>query len=110
MAFSIVRTLFIPIFLLCNIQRPGSHGLPVISSDLVYMLLVGALGLSNGYVSTLGMLGACSLEHNPRLHRREDVPVASTIISFCLVVGLAIGGFGSFGVRAVICECNPFLE
>lgn len=111
LAFSIVRTLFIPIFLLCNTVQGPSRGLPVISSDFVYMLLVGALGLSNGYVSTLSMLGACSLEHNPRLRqRREDVPIASTVAGFCLIVGLAIGGFGSFGVRAIICQCNPFVN
>lgn len=111
LAFSIVRTLFIPIFLLCNTVQGPSRGLPVISSDFVYMLLVGALGLSSGYVSTLCMLGASSLEHNPRLRqRREDVPIASTVAGFCLIVGLAIGGFGSFGVRAIICQCNPFVN
>jgi equilibrative nucleoside transporter 1/2/3 len=111
LAFSIVRTLFIPIFLLCNTEQGTSRALPVISSDFVYMLLVGALGLSSGYVSTLCMLGASSLEHNPRLRqRREDVPIASTVAGFCLIVGLAIGGFGSFGVRAIICQCNPFVN
>lgn len=110
LAFSILRTLFIPVFLLCNVQRP-SGGLSVIRSDFVYMLLVTALGLSNGYVSTLCMLGVSSLEHNLRLRqRREDVATASTVAGFCLMVGLAIGGFGSFGVRAAICECNPFKE
>lgn len=111
LAFSIVRTLFIPIFLLCNTVQGPSRGLPVISSDFVYMLLVGALGLSSGYVSTLCMLGASSLEHNPRLRQcHEDVPIASTVAGFCLIVGLAIGGFGSFGVRAIICQCNPFVN
>lgn len=110
LALSILRTLFIPIFLLCNVQRP-SGGLSVISSDFIYMLLVAALGLSNGYVSTLCMLGASSLEHNSRLlYRRDDVAIASTVAGFCLMVGLAIGGFGSFGVRAAICDCNPFKE
>ncbi|KAG1908106.1 uncharacterized protein F5891DRAFT_1124004 [Suillus fuscotomentosus] len=78
-------------------------------SDLVYMLLLCALGVSNGYVSTLCMLGAPSLEHNSRLKgRQEDVDVASTVAAFCLIVGLAVGGFASFGVRAIICNCDPF--
>ncbi|KAG1756023.1 nucleoside transporter-domain-containing protein [Suillus lakei] len=110
LVFSIVRTLFIPIFLLCNTVQGPLRSLPVISSDFVYMLLVGALGLSSGYVSTLCILGACSLEHNPRLRQREDIPIASTVAGFCLIVGLAIGGFGSFGVRAIICQCNPFVN
>lgn len=108
LALSLLRTLFIPAFLLCNVEL-SLHVTPFISSDLVYMLLVCALGVSNGYVSTLCMLGAPSLEHNRRLKgRQEDVDVASTVAAFCLIVGLAVGGFASFGVRAVICNCNPF--
>ncbi|KAG1753735.1 nucleoside transporter-domain-containing protein [Suillus paluster] len=108
LVLAVLRTLFIPVFLLCNVE----HSFPVtpfINSDLVYMLLLCALGVSNGYVSTLCMLGAPSLEHNIRLRgRQEDVDVASTVAAFCLIVGLAVGGFASFGVRAVICNCNPF--
>lgn len=108
LALTLLRTLFIPAFLLCNVEL-SLHVTPFISSDLVYMLLLGALGVSNGYVSTLCMLGAPSLEHNRRLKgRQEDVDIASTVAAFCLIVGLAIGGFASFGVRAVICNCNPF--
>ncbi|KAG1753736.1 nucleoside transporter-domain-containing protein [Suillus paluster] len=111
LAFSIVRTLFIPIFLLCNTVQGPSRGSPMINSDIVYMLLLGVLGLSNGYIFTLCMLGASSLEHNPRLRKRhEDVPIASTVTSFCLIVGVAIGSFGSFGMRAIICQCNPFVN
>ena len=108
LALALLRTLFIPAFLLCNVE----HAFPVapfINSDFVYMLLLCALGVSNGYVSTLCMLGAPSLEHNKRLRdRQEDVDVAGTVAAFCLIVGLAVGSFASFGVRAVICECNPF--
>ncbi|KAG2066798.1 hypothetical protein BDR04DRAFT_1029168 [Suillus decipiens] len=108
LALALLRTLFIPAFLLCNVER-SHHVTPFIGSDLVYMLLLCSLGLSNGYVSTLCMLGAPSLEHNRRLKgRQEDVDVASTVAAFCLIVGLAVGGFASFGVRAVICNCDPF--
>ncbi len=73
------------------------------------MLILLAFGLSNGYVSSLCMMSAPSVEHNPRLKGRiEDVDVAATVASFCLVGGLAIGGFASFGVRAAVCNCNPF--
>lgn len=108
LALALLRTLFIPAFLLCNVEL-SLHVTPFISSDLFYMLLLCALGVSNGYVSTLCMLGAPSLEHNRRLKgRQEDVDVASTVAAFCLIVGLAVGGFASFGVRAVICNCDPF--
>ncbi|KAH7931270.1 hypothetical protein BV22DRAFT_1101219 [Leucogyrophana mollusca] len=108
---SLLRTFFIPIFLICNVQRPSATvpTTPIIGSDLLYMLILATFGLTNGYVSTLCMLGAPSLEHNPRLKgRREDVDVAATLASFSIIVGLAVGSFSSFAVRAAICDCNPF--
>jgi equilibrative nucleoside transporter 1/2/3 len=75
------------------------------------MLILFAFGLSNGYVSSLCIMSASSLEHNPRLKgRKEDVDVAATVAGFCLVGGLAMGSIGSFAVRAAICGCNPFTQ
>lgn len=108
---SLSRTLFIPIFLMCNIQRPALEfaTTPIISSDFLFMLILFAFGLSNGYVSSLCMIAASSLDHNPRLNgRREDVDVAATVASFSLVGGLALGSVASFAVRAAFCQCNPF--
>ncbi|KAJ7688385.1 nucleoside transporter-domain-containing protein [Mycena rosella] len=103
---SLARTLFVPVFLMCNLQRPSTTGIPtspIISSDVVFMFLLLLFGMSNGYLSSLCMMAAPSLEHNPRLEgRRKDVDVAATVASFCLVC--------SFAVRAVVCECNPFTE
>lgn len=84
---------------------------PLINSDLLFMLILLAFGFSNGYVSSLCMMSAASVEHNPRLKgRTEDVDVAATVASFCLVGGLALGSFASFAVKAAICGCNPFSE
>jgi len=108
---SLLRTLFIPTFLLCNVQSPLSSDVrqPFISSDWIFMLILFAFGWSNGYVSTLGMIASASVEHNPRLKgRREDVDVAATVASFCLVGGLSVGSLISFGVSGVLCQCNPF--
>ena len=108
---SLLRTLFIPVFLLCNVQSPASTDTrhPVISSDWMFMLILLAFGLSNGYVSTLAIIASASLEHNPRLKgRREDVDVAATVASFCLVGGLTVGSLISFAVSGVLCQCNPF--
>lgn len=109
---SLARTLFIPIFLLCNIQRSSTSGpsTAIISSDVIFMLVLVAFGMSNGYVSSLCMMTAPSVEHNPRLKGRvEDVDVAANVASFCLVGGLAVGSFASFAVRAAVCGCNPFI-
>lgn len=114
LSFSAARTLFIPIFLMCNVQRSSvtpSISQAIISSDFLYMFILLAFGLSNGYVSSLCMMAAPSVEHNPRLKGRvEDVDVAATVASFCLVGGLAVGSFTSFGVRAAVCNCNPFSQ
>ncbi|PPR03830.1 hypothetical protein CVT26_000828 [Gymnopilus dilepis] len=113
LTLSLARTLFIPVFLMCNIQRGTTvvHRDPVISSDLLFMLILFSFGLSNGYISSLCMMSAPSLEHNPRLKGKpEDVDVAATVASFCLVGGLTAGSIGSFAVKAAFCGCNPFID
>lgn len=67
------------------------------------MMLLLAMGYTNGYVSSLALLAASSLEHNPRLEgRREDVDVAATLGLACLNVGLASGALSSFGIQTMI--------
>ncbi|KDQ14171.1 hypothetical protein BOTBODRAFT_32955 [Botryobasidium botryosum FD-172 SS1] len=106
---SIARTAFIPFFLLCNIRRPGDELFtPIINSDFVYLFILAAFGLSNGYVSSMCMMAAPSLENNPRL-RKDQVDTAATIAQFSLVGGLAVGSVCSFAVRAAVCGCNPFI-
>lgn len=112
LALSLARTLFIPVFLACNIHRSSSSpsALPIVNSDTLFMALLLAFGLTNGYVSSLCQMSAPSLEHNPRLKgRKEDVDLAAPIMSFCVVGGLVIGSILSFIVRAVVCSCNPFM-
>jgi solute carrier family 29 (equilibrative nucleoside transporter), member 1/2/3 len=112
---ALARTLFVPLFLLCNVRRPSSLGMPaaggpVINSDIMFFLILLFFGMSNGYIGSLVMMAAPSREHNPRLkYRPEDVDTAAIIAQFCLVGGLAIGSFMSFGVRGAICACNPFI-
>ena len=110
LAFSLARTLFIPLFLICNIQWAASTTTkPVITSDFLYMLILLLFGLTNGYVSSMCMMSAPSVVHNSRLKgRTEDVDVAATVATFCLVLGLTSGSVASFAVRAMVCNCNPF--
>jgi equilibrative nucleoside transporter 1/2/3 len=111
LSISIARVLFIPLFLLCNIQRPSSDTptTPVINSDITFFLILLVFGWSNGYTSSLCMMAAPSVEHNPMLKGRvADVDVAATVASFCLVGGLVLGSIASFAVRSAICDCNPF--
>ncbi|KAF5393979.1 hypothetical protein D9757_000334 [Collybiopsis confluens] len=112
MVLSLSRTLFIGLFLLCNVQRPNNSPIPAVpffNSDLLFMLILLAFGLSNGYVSSLCMMAAPSLEHNPRLKGvREDVDVAATVSQFFLIGGLVLGSIASFVVKGAVCACNPF--
>ncbi|KZT12879.1 uncharacterized protein LAESUDRAFT_640138 [Laetiporus sulphureus 93-53] len=110
LTFALARTLFIPLFLICNIQWSSPAAIrPIITSDVLFMLILLLFGLSNGYVSSMCMMAAPSVTHNPRLRgRTEDVDVAATVASFCLVGGLTLGSFASFAVRAMVCDCNPF--
>jgi len=112
LSLALARTLFIPLFLMCNVQwsTPAPMG-PIITSDFLFMLILLLFGLSNGYVSSMCMMAAPSVAHNPRLKgRTEDVDIAATVASFCCVGGLTIGSVASFAVRAAVCDCNPFKE
>lgn len=72
------------------------------------MLILVAMGVSNGYVATSCFLAGASLEHNHRLRGHEDVDMVAILIGFSIIVGLAVGSLFSFGVRAAICDCDPF--
>ncbi|KAL8290263.1 hypothetical protein RQP46_003202 [Phenoliferia psychrophenolica] len=94
---SAARVLFIPFFLLCNVQTGGDQGgSPFINSDVVFMLLMLTFSISNGYFSTLIMLAAIQ---DPSLEENE-IDVAATCLAFYLTSGLAIGSLVSFPIRA----------
>ena len=108
LAMSLLRTLFIPLILSssCNVDRPGTTPiLPIIHSDIVFMIIILTLGYTCGYVLSLALLALSSpsLEHNPRLKGcREDVDVAATLGGSFLVLGLTLGSLSSFGIQAMI--------
>ena len=110
LAFSFGHTLFVPLFLACNLRLPSSPSGPaMINSDILFFLILLAFGTSNGYVSSLCLMATSSEEHNTGLRGKEDVDTAATIGVFCLVGGLAVGSIASFGIRALVCGCNPFV-
>jgi equilibrative nucleoside transporter 1/2/3 len=102
---SLLRTLFIPLILLCNVDRPATNPpLPsIIHSDIYFMIVTLTMGYTDGYVVTLALLAVSSLEHNPRLKgRREDVDVAAALGGSFIILGLAFGALSSFGIQAMI--------
>ncbi|KAG8988046.1 hypothetical protein FRB90_002997, partial [Tulasnella sp. 427] len=112
LSMSLLRTIFIPLFLACNVQRPSatpsSTSPPLINSDFLFFFILLAFGITNGLVGTTCMIAASSPIHNRRL-KKEQVEIAATSAQFSLVGGLAVGSVFSFGVKAAVCQCNPFI-
>jgi len=107
---SLTRTTLIPLFLMCNVHLPGadlSSAPPIINSDVMFLLLVVIAGVSDGYTSTLCMMAAPSLEHNPGL-KEGQVNTAAAQVQLFFMIGITAGSLLSFGIRAVSCQCNPF--
>ncbi|KAG9077488.1 hypothetical protein FRC06_008882 [Ceratobasidium sp. 370] len=118
LVYSLARTAFIPLVLLCNVQhKPRFNPVdkiqprhkPYFNSDILYMFILFVFGVTNGHASTLVLMAAPSKVLNPRLELYES-KTAARIAQFCLVGGLVIGSSASFGLRAVQCRCNPFVD
>jgi equilibrative nucleoside transporter 1/2/3 len=100
LVLSLSRTLFIPLFLQCNVTTSTTHT-PLINSDVLYFLILLFFGMTNGYISSLSMITASSPALNPRIEE-EEKDVAGTLAAFCLVAGLAGGSLCSFGVTWLV--------
>ncbi|KAL9538513.1 hypothetical protein MBANPS3_010871 [Mucor bainieri] len=85
---SLMRTLFIPLFLSCNLHDSNSE--PLLNSDMLYFGLILLFAISNGWLTSLVFMAA------PTRVRYDEKPVVGSVISFFLVVGLALGGLTSF--------------
>ncbi|RIA99256.1 nucleoside transporter-domain-containing protein [Glomus cerebriforme] len=98
---SIARIIFLPIFLMCNVDVSGMRILPLmINNDIVYFLILWLFAVSGGYLGTLTMMTAPQVEGVAK-------DLAGTIMSFCLVLGLVFGSIFSFPMLAISCGCNP---
>jgi len=84
---SILRLLFLPLYLLCNIRGRGA----IISSDIFYLFVVQFLfGVSNGFLGSTCMMAASEWV-DP-----EEREATGGFMGLCLVGGLTTGGFLSF--------------
>ncbi|KAG2182695.1 hypothetical protein INT44_005675 [Umbelopsis vinacea] len=97
--YSLLRTTCIPLFLFCNVVA-ADKTLPVlINSDFVYFMLLILFSLTNGWIGSLSMMAIPDLSS---LATPEEKSLGGSIMSFCLCVGLAIGGVSSFVVRSMV--------
>lgn len=89
---SILRVVFIPMYLLCNIQGHGA----IINSDVFYLFV-----LQFGYGATNGWLGSsCMMQANDYVEERER-EAAGGFLVLMLVAGLTTGSLLSFSASGV---------
>ncbi|KAI2642910.1 nucleoside transporter [Xylaria nigripes] len=90
--FSILRSAFLPLYLLCNINGRGA----VIDSDWFYFLLVQLpFGLTNGWLSSNCMMAA------GKLVDESETAASGGFMGLCLVAGLATGSLLSFIISGI---------
>ncbi|XP_068183105.1 equilibrative nucleoside transporter 3 [Antennarius striatus] len=79
------RTIMVPLLMFCNYQ-PRNHLYTVFFTHDMYPVLFNCLlGLSNGYLGTLPMI------YGPKVVPRDLAEAAGVVMSFFLILGLAVG-------------------
>ncbi|KAI1429315.1 putative nucleoside transporter protein [Xylaria sp. FL1777] len=91
-SFSIARSVFLPLYLLCNLHGRGA----VVNSDLFYLLLVQLpFGLTNGWLASDCMMAAGEwVDENER-------EASGAFMSLCLTAGLTAGSLLSFTAAGI---------
>jgi len=86
LGLSILRFVFLPLFLFCNVD-PDNRGLTSVlfESDTAYIVIMMLFSISNGYVATNCMISG------PQIVRGEEAGTAASLMVACLGLGLGIG-------------------
>ncbi|XP_033835899.1 equilibrative nucleoside transporter 1-like [Periophthalmus magnuspinnatus] len=93
-ALVIFRIIFIPLFILCNVQP--RNNLPVLFyHDAWYIIFMIFFSFSNGYLASLCMC------FGPKKVAPHEAETAGAIMAFFLSLGLALGAAVSFAFRAI---------
>lgn len=88
-----LRTFLLPLFILCNYQ-PRTHFKTVFFKTDVYpTVFITLLGLSNGYLGTLAII------YGPKIMPKELAEATGVVMTFYLMLGLAMGS--AFSVLVV---------
>lgn len=84
-ALVLLRTIFLPLFILSNYQ-PRAHIQTVLfARDAYPVAFTALLGLSNGYLGTLAIV------YGPKIVPKELAEAAGVVMTLYLVLGLALG-------------------
>ena len=85
--FSVLRIIFIPLYLLCNVRGHGAF----INSDFFYLFIVQLLfGITNGYICSCCIISAAQMVAT------EEREAAGGFMGMMLVAGLTVGSLLSF--------------
>ncbi|CAO3608232.1 unnamed protein product [Mucor hiemalis] len=88
LGLSLSRTLFLPVFTSLAEEKIGS--------DFLFFSSVLLLSISNGWLTSLVFMAA------PKSYPMATKPLVGSIMSFALVIGLALGGISSFLVLKLL--------
>lgn len=88
------RVVFVPLLMMCNVQ--DSKLCVLFSHDVAFVLLMALFSFTNGYLATLCMAYA------PQFVCSKDVETAGSLMTFFLVLGLAIGAALSFLLGIIV--------
>lgn len=99
LVFAGLRVLFIPLFLVCNVVAAERNMPLLIRSDGAYFVLLGLFSVTSGWICSLTMMAA---PQQPFLRSSAEKSLVGSLMSFSLVVGLAIGGSLSFWTRSMV--------
>jgi hypothetical protein len=84
--------------------QPRSAGdVPFFNSDIIFFIILSCFGLSNGWLTSLLMMAAPSLEHNKRM-KREWVDLAAVGASFRYAFLVSWNGL-TVGAEAILQSC-----
>ncbi|NXU68457.1 S29A3 protein, partial [Horornis vulcanius] len=84
-ALVLLRTIFLPLFILSNYQPRAHIRTVAFNRDIYPVVFTALLGLSNGYLGTLVMV------YGPKIVPKELAEAAGVVMTFYLVLGLALG-------------------
>ncbi|CAE6439553.1 unnamed protein product [Rhizoctonia solani] len=91
--YSLARTVFVPAFMVCNAT---GHWPTLITSDLAYILVLFAFGVTCGHLSTLALISAAQ-DPDPKVSGQE-----TRATQFWMMLGFVVGGIASFGIGAAL--------
>ncbi|KFV93289.1 Equilibrative nucleoside transporter 3, partial [Eurypyga helias] len=84
-ALVLLRTVFLPLFILSNYQPRAHIRTVVFKQDAYPVVFTALLGLSNGYLGTLVIV------YGPKIVPKELAEAAGVVMTFYLMLGLAVG-------------------